>query len=349
MHHRFSFVKGVNDLVHPNTSPIHAPSTEAITSTSSLPISPLIIPLSSLQNTRPHPMITVFGSCSIDYFIRAPRLPNLGETVSGSKYLKAFGGKGANQAVQAALLGGKVSFVGRIGDTKEIRENFESYGVNVDHLNASDNSHSAGVAFIEVEEESGDNRIVVVPGANSLVSKSDLSRELLEHSAFLVMQLEIPFNVVMQSLKECPCKTVLNPSPVPSSDDDLKQLTLFLAFVDILVVNEHEAELLLSGEFQTVTSVESAIQCASALSRKCRGEAIVTMGGEGAVSQYGHVKSPRVRTVVDSTGAGDSFLGALVFSMSQGKPLQEAMEFACAIASKSVLKMGCQSSYVKGL
>jgi ribokinase len=148
-------------------------------------------------------MITCFGSSSIDLFVRAPRLPLLGETVSGSSFFKAFGGKGANQIVQAALLGSKTRFVGRVGSSKdgaEIVQNFSQCNVDVSLVNSTD-ACACGIALIEVEEGSGDNRIVVVPGSNGCCVGQDVV-PALNSASYLLLQLEIPFAAVSFALQE---------------------------------------------------------------------------------------------------------------------------------------------------
>jgi sugar/nucleoside kinase (ribokinase family) len=166
--------------------------------------------------------IVVLGSCSIDLFVRALRLPSVGETVTGSSFKKAFGGKGANQAVQCALLGSRVHFVGRVGDTADgadVLANFKAKGKKVlrvsscwlsltsttqgvlaDCICATD-SVAAGVALIEVDERTGANRIIVVPGANQLVQHTDLPDKLLMQCGFCVLQLEIPLHATLHAMK----------------------------------------------------------------------------------------------------------------------------------------------------
>ena len=173
-------------------------------------------------------MIVCFGSASIDLFVRAERLPSLGETVSGSRFARAFGGKGANQIVQAALLGGRCRFVGRVGnssDGADIARNLSRLGVDVSLLDTSD-AEPPGVALIEVEEHSGANRIVVVPGANARLLGAHLDAAALSEAAFLLLQLEIPLSAVLHALDSAPktVKTVLNPSPVPERPEDRRAL-----------------------------------------------------------------------------------------------------------------------------
>ncbi len=297
-------------------------------------------------------MITCFGSSSIDLFVRAARLPAVGETVSGSRFWKAFGGKGANQIAQAALLGARTAFVGRVGtsqDGADIVANLASMGVDVSGVKREENDGSAGVALIEVEDASGANRIVVVPGANAKVKGSDAFLAL-DKTEYLLLQLEVPMEAVVEVLTRAgpSVVTVLNPSPVPTSDAAMKSLKQVLSRVSYLIVNEYEGEEL-SG--LRVTDVSSAQACCENLQQQGARNVVVTLGEKGAVvrtanGESGHVPSPSVK-VVDTTGAGDSFLGAFVHFLAKknGKDELEAARKACVVASVSVQKEGCQPSY----
>lgn len=350
--------------------------------------------------------VVVLGSCSIDLFVRAARLPKTGETVIGTSFAKAFGGKGANQAVQAALLGSAVSFVGRVGNTSEGREivaNFQRMGVDCHAVSAVDEC-AAGVALIEVDEASGDNRIVVVPGANALVASRDLHDDVLRRCAFLVMQLEIPLDVTLDALRRAAAsnvRTVLNPSPVPGNAQAMQQLRGALRDVAYLILNgererEHEELQHRSGvapvtdlskaccvaEYEAEQIASVRVSDVASASAACRalldfgvGCVVLTLGSQGAVYQdrgsttAAHVSAPHVERVVDTTGAGDSFLGAMVHYLHERVALPDAVArsvkvaslrcaardgISCARVSRarhvrsrcgSVLKPGCQPSY----
>lgn len=312
-------------------------------------------------------MIVVLGSCSIDLFTYARRLPELGETVMGSSFLKAFGGKGANQAVQAGRLAGgrgRVAFAGRVGTSEEGRSivaNLREAGLDTECVGTGDEV-AAGVALIEVEERTGRNRIVVVPGANARVRASDAA-SLWPRASLAVLQLEVPIPVTLEALRaarEARVLTVLNPSPVPSSPEDLASVVAALPLVSILVVNEIEAAQLLadSGARPPSVTLETAVACGERLLERGAQCVVITLGQDGAVLVDGptgarvRVPSPNV-AVVDTTGAGDSFLGALTVFLSEDggrdawtvESLRNAARRACIVASVSVQKPGCQPSY----
>lgn len=295
------------------------------------------------------------GSCSVDLFVRGQRLPNVGETVIGSSFFKAFGGKGANQSVQCALLGSSVTFIGKIGadDSDGIKANFVSYGVDVSFLQHC-KTQSCGVALIEVEEKTGKNRIVVVPGANGEVTLEQLASAKVHISkcSYIMLQLEIPLLVTVEALqfaKNSGVKTIFNPSPVPENADNMKLVKDSLKFVDFFIVNEHEAKLFGGLE---VVDVDSAIECGKKLFKDyAMGHVIITLGEKGAVlgilgkEQWSHISAPAV-DVVDTTGAGDSFLGAFCHFLNDGFSLEQAIDLACKVAALACEKQGCMPSYV---
>lgn len=295
--------------------------------------------------------IVVVGSCSVDLFVVADRLPRLGETVLGSSFLKAYGGKGANQAVQAALLGSSVAFVGAVGptDSDGIVANFAARGVDASHVQHT--TEPCGVALIEVEKSSGGNRIVVCPNANALVTEHRVAQaeRLIAAAGFLVCQLEIPVAATLAALRlarQLNVRTVLNPSPVPA---DVALIVSALPSVDYLIVNETEAaELAQQGR---VTTPEDATAAAKTLLVKgVRKAVVVTLGERGGVvvEQSGVVTAfscPKV-DVRDTTGAGDSFLGAFVHFLLAGQSEGEAAKVAARVASYSCEKPGCQPSYL---
>jgi ribokinase len=254
------------------------------------------------------------------------------------------GGKGANQAVAAARLGGMVTFVGKIGDDifgKQAVQQLEDEGINVDFV-AVDPENPSGVALITVDKK-GENSIVVAPGSNGTLSAADFDKAIAElyESEYVLMQLEIPIPTVehiarMAAKKQQ--KVVLNPAPAALLSDELLQ-NLY-----IITPNETEAELLTGIK---VTDESSALKAASALNEKGVEIVIITMGSAGAfLLANGNseiIKAPKVEAV-DTTAAGDTFNGALVVALSEGKTIQESIVFANKAAAISVTRIGAQSS-----
>ena len=288
--------------------------------------------------------ILIVGSSNTDMVIKTLNFPAPGETILGGRFLMNAGGKGANQAVAAARLGGMVTFVGKIGDDifgKQAVQQLEDEGINVDYV-AVDPENPSGVALITVDNK-GENSIVVAPGSNGTLSSFDFDKAIaeLDESEFVLMQLEIPIPTVehiarkaAQKLK----KVVLNPAPAAKLSDELLQ-NLY-----IITPNETEAELLTGIK---VTDQHSALKAALALNIKGVEIVIITMGSAGAFllsnGKYEIIGAPKV-VAVDTTAAGDTFNGALVVALSEGKSIQESIAFANQAASISVTRIGAQSS-----
>ena len=290
------------------------------------------------------PRVLVVGSSNTDMVIKMERLPAPGETVLGGEFLMIPGGKGANQAVAAARLGARVSFVARLGmdvfgDTS--LRNFEKEGIDTEFI-ARDAEHPSGVALIFVDRH-GENMIAVAPGANSRLSPADVERasDRMSACSVLVLQLEIPLSAVevaARSAREKGLKVILNPAPaceggLPGS---------LLELVDVLVPNESEARALLG--LAPDADVDSA---ASGLLDLGVGSAIVTLGTRGSlvVTRDGIESVPAFRvTAVDTTAAGDAFTGAMAVALASGISLLDAARFASQAAALSVTKMGAQSS-----
>lgn len=288
--------------------------------------------------------ITVIGSSNTDMVIKTSKLPIPGETILGGKFFMNPGGKGANQAVAAARLGGKVSFIAKTGDDvfgKQARQIFESENINTDYL-VMDPGHPSGVALITVDAK-GENCIVVAPGSNSYLDKGDidLAREEILRSDIVLMQLEIPIETVVYAANiayKAGKKVILNPAPAAQISDEL------LSRLYLITPNETEAELL-SGI--PVTDVESAKLAARNLFDRGVKVVIITLGSKGALLFSGEkvklIPSPKVEAI-DSTAAGDVFNGAIAVAISEGFELEKAVEFACKAAAISVTRMGAQSS-----
>jgi ribokinase len=276
--------------------------------------------------------------------IKTKRIPSPGETVLGGTFFMNAGGKGANQAVAAARLGGAVSFIGKTGNDvfgKEARTLFERENINIDFL-FTDPLEPSGVALITVDEQ-GENCIVVAPGANAGLSVGDIQEieKIILGAAIILMQLEIPLPTVehitaIAAQHKIP--VILNPAPASELPDNL------LKNVSIITPNEHEAEKL-SGI--TVTDIQSAALAAKSLHDRGVDTVVITLGAQGALLSntdvVTHIPSYTVKPV-DTTAAGDIFNGALAVALSQKKPLREAVEFACRAAAISVTRLGAQAS-----
>lgn len=288
--------------------------------------------------------ILIVGSSNTDMVIKTHNFPAPGETILGGRFLMNAGGKGANQAVAAARLGGMVTFVGKIGDDifgKQAVQQLEDEGINVDFV-AVDPENPSGVALITVDKR-GENSIVVAPGSNGTLSSADFDKAIaeLDDSEFVLMQLEIPIPTVehiarMAAKKQK--KVVLNPAPAAVLTDELLQ-NLY-----IITPNETEAELLTGIK---VTEEQSALKAAMILNEKGVELVIITMGSAGAFllsnGKSEIISAPKVEAV-DTTAAGDTFNGALVVALSEGKTIQESIAFANKAAAISVTRIGAQSS-----
>jgi len=288
--------------------------------------------------------ILIVGSSNTDMVIKTHNFPAPGETILGGRFLMNAGGKGANQAVAAARLGGMVTFVGKIGDDifgKQAVQQLEDEGINVDFV-AVDPENPSGVALITVDKK-GENSIVVAPGSNGTLSSADFDKALaeLDDSEFVLMQLEIPIPTVehiarMAAKKQK--KVVLNPAPAAVLTDELLQ-NLY-----IITPNETEAELLTGIK---VTDEQSALKAALVLNEKGVELVIITMGSAGAFllsnGKSEIISAPKVEAV-DTTAAGDTFNGALVVALSEGKTIQDSIAFANKAAAISVTRIGAQSS-----
>lgn len=288
--------------------------------------------------------ILVVGSSNTDMVIKTNHFPAPGQTILGGTFLMNAGGKGANQAVAAARLGGIVTFVGKIGNDifgKQAIQQLEDEGINVNFV-AVDPENQSGVALITVDRK-GENSIVVAPGSNGTLSPADFDKALaeLDKSEFVLMQLEIPIPTVEYIARiaaQKQKKVVLNPAPAAGLTDELLQ-DLYL-----ITPNETEAELLTGIK---VTDEQSALKAASHLHKKGVEIVIITMGAAGAFllndGKSEIIGAPKVEAV-DTTAAGDTFNGALVVALSEGKSIQESIAFANQAASISVTRIGAQSS-----
>ncbi len=286
--------------------------------------------------------LLVLGSVNLDVVIRLDALPTAGQTVLGEDAVLRPGGKGANQAVAAALAGADVSFAGRVGDDEHaslVRAALGGAGVDTEHLRTA-SGRGTGQAVVLVARN-GENAIVVSPGANHAIRPDDVDdlRDLIAQSAMVLMQLELPVDVVARAAEvaaEVGTPVTLNLAPASDVPEEL------LAQLAILVVNRSEAEHLVREPLADLDALHR-----SAVRLRSRGPAavVVTAGGEGAVlaDEHGssHVAARRV-DVVDTSGAGDAFVGVLAARVTQGRSLVEALEDATDAAAAAVQVDGAQ-------
>lgn len=292
--------------------------------------------------------IVVIGSLNMDMVVRTSRAPEAGETLFGQGFALSPGGKGANQAVAAARLGAEVAMIGSVGRDafgSELLEIMRQEHIDVRHI-AQSNSQATGVASIVVDGE-GENRIIVVPGANIELGPADI--QALEHviseAEMIVMQLETDFPMCEQAASIAQrhgIPVILNPAPARELSQEM------LRHVTYLTPNETEAGILSGIE---VNSTEAAEQAARILLGKGVRNVIVTLGSKGAliVNESGnaqHIAGFPVQAV-DTVAAGDSFNGALAYQLTRGVALEEAVRFANAVGALAVGKEGAIPSLPK--
>ncbi len=286
-------------------------------------------------------LIVVLGVFVADTAYRAPRQPRLGETILGERFTLGPGGKGSNQAVAAARAGGRVHMITRLGVdafadialstwaaagvTPEVERSPESY---------------TGAAYIFLESGTGQNAIIVAPGAAGLISEADIDAraDLIRGAAVLLTQLEQPIPAAIRALRiarEAGATTILNPAPAAPLPDGT------LALCDWVTPNESEAEALTG---LAVTDAASAEAAARRLVGMGAGGAVVTLGGQGALLLHDgratHFPIIPAGEVLDTTGAGDAFNGGFAVALSEGRPPEEAVRFGIATAGISVTRAG---------
>jgi ribokinase len=291
------------------------------------------------------PKICVVGSSNIDLISKVPRLPKLGETLVGRSFHLGYGGKGANQAVMAAMLGAQVTMVTKLGRDvfgEGTLKNYREQGIDTTYVTFDDTRFS-GVAPIFVDDNA-QNFIVIVPGANDGLAPADAqrARDAICAADLVVCQLEVPVETTLEAFriaKSAHVRTILNPAPAAPLPDELLQLT------DICAPNETETELLTGQPVQTLAEAETAAHKLRARGPKT---VILTLGERGALvlddDAVEHLPAVQVEAM-DPTGAGDAFIGSLAAFLGEGLTLRDAVRCANAVAALSVTRIGTQISF----
>lgn len=300
------------------------------------------------------PNILVVGSYVMDLIASAPRVPDMGETVIGTDFRTAPGGKGANQAVQCARLGAKVTMAGCVGGDafgREMLEIASASGVNISHTRISKNDRT-GIGHIQLQTSPAgtQNRILVVPGANHAFCIEDLSwlRDEIAQYDMVMLQLEIPMSVTKYAAMcahRAGVPVMLNPAPAATLEDEL------LSYLSYISPNEHEAALLSGLSFHIDcdgVNIEYLERMATALYSRGAAKVIITLGGNGS-SIYREdglhlVPCVRMPKVLDPTAAGDSFIAAFCTGLTAGLPEMDALAFASHTAAITVSRMGAMPS-----
>lgn len=284
-------------------------------------------------------VIAVVGSAMMDLTAYAQILPEPGQTLAGQHFTTGFGGKGANQAVMAAHCGAEVHFIGKLGEDVfggSILDNFVKVGINTDYVERS--KTPTGVAHIWVDGK-GENRIIIIPGANHEIEieKAVDAINSIKDLSIVVAQCEIKQEVTLNAFRAAKargCTTILNPAPYQEITAELLELC------DWIIPNETEFREL-SGQLPTSDEILKIFRPGK--------NSIVTLGSQGAVyisadGQLTKVSAPKV-TAIDTTGAGDAFVGAFAYSLASGSDPVSAMTLGIKVASFSVTRKGAQSSY----
>jgi len=288
--------------------------------------------------------VYVAGSINMDVVATADRHPKVGETVAGQQVLYFPGGKGANQAVAASRLGARTTLIGRMGKDSfgtELKAFLGGQGIDLGYLQETTQAHT-GTAIITVA--AADNTIVVIPGSNALVSADDVSVVPLVKGDVAVSQFEIPLPTIaafFRRARAAEATTLLNPAPAQKFGRELLEL------VDILVLNETELGFLAGTELSDSDEAVRIIDVARQLQARADQTICVTLGKRGVLALAGQEEFPvpgRVVKAVDTTGAGDCFVGALAAQLADEVPLRTALAFANAAASISVQRMGAGPS-----
>jgi len=289
--------------------------------------------------------IVILGVFVADTAYRASRQPKIGETIIGNEFSLGPGGKGSNQAAAAALAGGNVHFISRLG-----KDDFANMAISLweksgitPHVTQHSDSYT-GAAYIFIENKSGNNAIIVSPGAAANINEDDImaNKELIQGSRVFMTQLEQSLDAAGTALyfaKEGGAITILNPAPAQPLGENILKLC------DFVTPNEIEAEQITGIPVKSINDAEIA---AGKLIEKGASAAVITLGEQGALfkdnNQIIHQPSYQVGPVVETTGAGDAFNGGLAVALAEEMPIDKALRFACATASISVTRQGTAPS-----
>lgn len=287
------------------------------------------------------PRLVMIGSYMQDLMSKSPKLPMPGETVRGGPFFMGPGGKGSNQAIAAAKLGASVDLVASIGDDSFgdlASESLKKHGVSLEFVRRQQDI-STGIALIIVDDKSGENIIVVAPGANNHLSTNDVDNALsnIKEADCVVMQLEIPLDIVEYSAKlayKSGVRVILDPAPACHLSTEL------LSHVNILTPNETEASIISGVE---VIDLKSAKKAGHILCARGPEAVVITLGKEGVLvvtEEETFIVEAFSVNPVDTTGAGDAFNGALAVALGEGQELKAACRFAAASAALAVTKVG---------
>lgn len=286
--------------------------------------------------------VLVLGVFVADTAYRASRMPKMGETILGNSFVLGPGGKGSNQAVAAGNLGADVTIITRLADDdfgKMAKQTWQNANVK-GSIKYSTNSYT-GAAFIFIDDKTGDNAIIIAPGAASEISLSDIhdNSEIISSTDVFLTQLEQPIEVAQEALKvakENNKITILNPAPAARLPKEI------FALCDFITPNETETEALTGLPVRNEKEAENAAKVLNDLGVKTP---IITMGEQGAfLYEHGLVPAFNAGKVVETTGAGDAFNGGFAVALSEGKSALEAVKFGCATASISVTRAGTAPS-----
>ena len=289
--------------------------------------------------------IVILGVFVADAAYRASRQPKIGETIIGNEFSLGPGGKGSNQAVAAALAGGNVHFISRLG-----KDDFANMAISLweksgitPHVTQYSDSYT-GAAYIFIEDKTGNNAIIVSPGAAANINDDDITanKELIQGSRVFMTQLEQSLDAAGTALsfaKDGGAITILNPAPAQPLGENILKLC------DFVTPNEIEAEQITGTPVKSINDAEIA---AGKLLEKGASAAVITLGEQGALfkdnNQIIHQPSYEVGPVVETTGAGDAFNGGLAVALAEEMPIDKALRFACATASISVTRQGTAPS-----
>ena len=289
--------------------------------------------------------IVILGVFVADTAYRASRQPKIGETIIGNEFSLGPGGKGSNQAVAAALAGGNVHFISRLG-----KDDFANMAISLweksgitPHVTQYSDSYT-GAAYIFIEDKTGNNAIIVSPGAAANINDDDITanKQLIQRSRVFMTQLEQSLDAAGTALsfaKEGGAITILNPAPAQPLGENILKLC------DFVTPNEIEAEQITGTPVKSINDAEIA---AGKLLEKGASAAVITLGEQGALfkdnNQIIHQPSYEVAPVVETTGAGDAFNGGLAVALAEEMPIDKALRFACATASISVTRQGTAPS-----